>query len=133
MIILDTHALLWFDQGHSNIGKQTQNMVEQALQEETLGVCAITFWEISLLLQRQRITLEMPIEHWRNELLEVGLKEIPISGEIAIMSTQLPNFHADPADRLITATALFYKAILITVDQKILAWQGNLKTHNAHL
>lgn len=133
MIILDTHALLWFDQGHPNIGSQTLDIIESALETKNLAVSAISFWEISLLVNRGRITLSIPIEKWRDDLLQTGLKEFSINGEIAILSTQLENFHADPADRLIVATALYYKAMLITVDQKILTWQGNLEVHNAYL
>ena len=66
--------------------------------------------------------LEMDV--WRKELLRNELCEIPIDGEIAIRAGGLPDFHGDPADRLIVATALQTSSILMTADQKILAWKN---------
>ena len=64
---------------------------------------------------------------WRKQLLRQGVIEIPINGEVVIHSTNLENFHADPADRLIVATAQLNDATLITADGKILNWGGELK------
>ncbi|MCH8883772.1 MAG: PIN domain nuclease, partial [SAR324 cluster bacterium] len=43
---------------------------------------AVTFWEIAVLLRKRRITLVMPAMEWRASLFEMGLKEIPMDGEI---------------------------------------------------
>jgi len=56
------------------------------------------------------------------------LIELPVTGEIGIRAAQLEGFHGDPADRLIMATALHHGATLMTLDKKILAWQGSLKS-----
>jgi PIN domain nuclease of toxin-antitoxin system len=131
MIILDTQVLLWLDQGSTELGIPARDLADRALIQGELIVSAITFWEIALLAERGRITLPSSIETWRLELLEMGLQEVPVNGEIAITSTQLQNFHADPADRMITATAIFYHAILLTADRLILQWDNTLKRHDA--
>jgi PIN domain nuclease of toxin-antitoxin system len=131
MIILDTHVLLWLDQGSTELGIQARDLADCALTQGELIVSAITFWETALLAERGRITLPSSIETWRVELLERGLQEVPVNGEIAITSTQLQNFHADPADRMITATAIFHHAILLTADRLILQWDNALKRHDA--
>ena len=56
--------------------------------------------------------------------MRAGVIEIPVDGEIAILSTRLAGMHGDPADRLIVATALARGAVLVTADQKILAAKG---------
>ena len=61
----------------------------------------------------------------RRELLGQGLAEIPVDGEIAIHANALPGLHADPADRIIVATAQAGHR-LVTGDERILAWDGNL-------
>jgi PIN domain nuclease of toxin-antitoxin system len=43
----------------------------------------------------------------------------------------LAGLHSDPADRIIVATALAHDATLITADERLLAWRGPLKTHDA--
>ena len=48
-----------------------------------------------------------------------------MDGEIGIRANGLKNFHADPADRIIVATAL-YGHRLVTADRRILDWPGDL-------
>lgn len=84
-----------------------------------------------MLHQRGRIQLLRPVEAWRRLLLDQGLREWPLTGEIGIAATTLVDFHQDPADRFITATALLQGATLITADDRILAWSGPLRRHDA--
>ncbi len=84
-----------------------------------------------MLQERQRIRLHQPLSAWRAELLESGLIEIAIDGQIGILDGSLPDFHADPADRLIAATAAMHRATLCTADERILGWSGDLLRHDA--
>lgn len=56
-----------------------------------------------------------------------GLIEIAVTGDIGIRAATLPDFHKDPADRLIVATALAGGHQLVTSDRKILDWSGPLR------
>lgn len=67
--------------------------------------------------------MRLELDVWRKELLEKGLCEVPLDGAIAIRAGGLKDFHGDPADRLIVATALELSSKLMTADQKILAWK----------
>lgn len=84
-----------------------------------------------MLAQRGRITLPVEAEVWRAELLQAGISEIPLDGRIAQLSTRLKGMHRDPVDRFIVATAIQNGATLLTADQNILAWQGELKAEAA--
>ncbi|MGB0910908.1 MAG: type II toxin-antitoxin system VapC family toxin [Nitrospirales bacterium] len=132
MIILDTHVLVWLAEGLPTLGKQARKIADRALADDELSVSAISFWEIALLQQRGRLILEQPIGAWRVRLLELGLHEIPVNGEIGIMATTMKNFHQDPADRFITATALLSGSSLVTADKKILDWSGKVRRFNAN-
>lgn len=79
-----------------------------------------------MLAAKGRIVMAVPLLPWRQDLLNLGLIEIPVDGEIGIAAVGLANFPADPADRIITATAIRQQAILVTADQVILDWSGNL-------
>jgi len=131
MILLDTHALIWLTQGNSKFGKKARHLADTGLLEDRLAIPAISFWEITMLEQRGRVTLSQPILHWRAQLLDQGLVELPITGDVGITAASLANFHPDPADRLITATALHHNATLLTADTRILNWTGPLSRHNA--
>ena len=69
----------------------------------------------------------MPIEQWRHDHLTAGYIERPITGLDTMLMAQLRDFHADPADRLISAVAINAGLTLLTADEKILRWNGQLQ------
>ncbi len=122
VLVLDTHALVWLDEGHPRLGKKALQAINEALVSDQLGVASISFWEIAMLVRRGRLDIQMELDVWRMELLQNGLQEIPLQGSTAIRAGQLQAFHGDPADRMIVATALENSATLMTADKKILDW-----------
>ncbi|MGH6886124.1 MAG: type II toxin-antitoxin system VapC family toxin [Geminicoccales bacterium] len=126
VILLDTHALLWLDGGHGELGLAARRAADEAFRRGRLAVSAISFWEIARLLQRQRVTVRLPAEAWRRELIGSGLYEVEIDGRVGILAAQLEHLHRDPADRFIVASAIALGAQLMTADQRILAWRGEL-------
>ena len=129
MILLDTQVLLWVASDSEQLGRragpEARRLIDHAAQQGEVAVSAITFWEISMLADKRRITLLRDLASWRRALLQDGLVEIPMDGEIGIRAGQLDDFHGDPADRLIVATALEGHR-LMTADQRILNWPGPL-------
>ena len=130
MILLDTHVLLWFRLGSRRIGRQCRELMRRGLQEGTLAASAFSFWEIALLHDKGRMNLLQDVRAWRTQLLRDGLNEIPVDGDIAIRANGLQDFHADPADRIIVATALGGHS-LVTADDRILSWSGQVRRVDA--
>lgn len=131
MILLDTHALVWMDQDDAALGKTSRRLVQAAWNSDGVAVSAISFWECEMLHAAGRLVLPRPPGQWRAELLSAGLIEIPINGEVAMLSVQLDLGHKDPADRFIVATAILKGAALLTADGKLLQWKHTLKRHDA--
>lgn len=125
MILLDTHVLVWLRMGEARLGTKARREIDRAWQSGEVGVSAISFWEIAMLKDRGRIEFPEDLGLWRREQLEQGLVEIAVDGEIGIRAASLADFHADPADRLIVATALAGHR-LVTADERILGWTGHL-------
>ncbi len=77
-----------------------------------------------MLIAKGRITLGMDVTEWLSAVLAVpGVTLLPLSAEIALDSTRLPGeFHDDPADRMVVATARAENAPLVTADRRILAY-----------
>lgn len=92
---------------------------------------AVTFWEIAMLQNKGRIEWHGQVGQWRQSLIEEGLVEIPMNGLIGIRAAKLADFHGDPADRQIVATALEGGHRLVTADRKILRWTGPLNRVSA--
>ncbi|MBV5327261.1 MAG: type II toxin-antitoxin system VapC family toxin [Chlorobium sp.] len=133
MLLLDTHVLIWLDEGNPRLGKIALQAIIESLGVGQLGVATISFWEVAMLIEKQRLTMQTELDVWRSELLQTGLLEIPLRGTTAIRAGQLKQFHGDSADRMIAATAIENGATLMTADEKILSWNQRLKKINARL
>jgi len=78
-----------------------------------------------MLVLKGRMRLDEAPRDWRRVLLAIGLQEVPIAGEIAMLAPEL-DLHRDPADRFIVATTLALGATLVTADRHLLAWPSPL-------
>ena len=123
MIVLDTHTLIWWVSNNEKLSRPAYTIIEQELKNEDgqIFVSSITAWEISLLLEKGRLTLTMDLDEWLRTVSDIeNLHFIPVDNEVAVQSVRLPgDFHPDPADRMITALARHYSASLVTSDSKI--------------
>ncbi len=83
---------------------------------------AITLWEIAVLVSKKRIDLHQDPLEWVSATLSLpGMHLVPLEPEIAVASTRLPfEIHADPADRMLVATARHLGATLVTADRMLL-------------
>jgi PIN domain nuclease of toxin-antitoxin system len=122
MIVLDTHVLLWWVNGSDLLSSAAEKVIRKTLtQGGEIIVSTISAWEVSMLIDKGRLVLGMDVESWFDEVTQIdGVRFIPVDNEIAIKSTILPGeFHKDPADRMIVATARKLAVSLVTADQKI--------------
>ena len=80
-----------------------------------------------MLNSKNRLQMNTPVLNWLKTCIQkYNLQIIQISPEIAVESCQLPGgFHADPADRMIVASARVHGLTLLTEDQLILDYGKN--------
>jgi len=123
MIVLDTHVWVWWVHGDKQL-TSPQTQIIQANETDTIGVSVISVWEIAKLVECRRLELPCPLHKWFDEALSYpGIRLIELTPAIAIESTHLPGeFHRDPADQMIVATARLCDCPLITSDARILAY-----------
>ena len=132
-VILDTNALIWLMDGSDRLGVEAKELAESARAANSLYVSAMSFWEVALLITKNRLVLDRPAAVWREIALGQGIEEVPLSGDLAIESTALSGFPNDPADRIIAATAMSISGVLLTADGMILRWDGALDRQNARI
>lgn len=113
--VLDTHAWIWISAG-------APEAVAAATFRGRCIVSAISVWEVSMLAEKGRVELAPDLDIWISTNLTAPVELEPISPAICIASCRLPDFHGDPADRLIVATAITLGLPLVTADKKIIAW-----------
>ena len=128
--LLDTHTWVWVQQGDAR-GARAATVIEAARAEEGAFVSAISVWELGILEKAGRVVLSHPLEEWLSMAYSVGrLRCVPVSSEIALLTTRLPgDIHRDPADRILAATARLMNLTLLTRDEALLAYarQGYLR------
>jgi len=87
-----------------------------------VNVPAICQWEVAMLVGHGRIRLDQPTRDWLIVATSVAPFSVhPLTADVAAACVDLGNegFHADPADRLIYATARVLDLPLVTADERI--------------
>ena len=123
MILLDTHVLVGYLMGDKKLGRRAVAAIDKALPDDEVFVSAISFWEVAMLVERGRLQLDTTVAAFRTVALRHGIHEEPLDGELGIFAAQLPDSHADPADRMLVATAILRGLTLITADETLLSWK----------
>ena len=123
MIIIDTHILIWWANGDKCLSNSVARAIEETIDGNSeVIISAISVWEIAMLMQKGRLILNMDIDNWLDEIAHIdGVCFTPVDNEIALKSALLPgNFHKDPADRIIIATARKFASPVVTADERII-------------
>jgi len=117
--LLDTHAWVWLVSGSDKGAK-----IKQLPFPVQFGVAAISVWEVGMLERKGKLKLLPNPAEWINQALnDANIHVVPLTPEIALYAAHLPrDFHGDPADRMIIATAHLVGACLVTADRHILAY-----------
>lgn len=125
MIVLDTHALIWWASGDkARLSPAAIAAIEAELPDGQIVISSISAWELAALVAKGRLALSMDVQAWLNAVREIeAVVFVPVDNDIGVKSVELPgDFHKDPADRMIVATARQWAAPLVTADEKIRAY-----------
>jgi len=115
-VVLDTHVWIWIANGDSR-ARAFEHFRGRAI------ISAISLWEVSMLVMKERLSLLPDLRTWLIDNTQAPVRVQALDVEISATSCELPDFHGDPADRQIVATALTLGLPLVTADVKISDWQ----------
>lgn len=119
VILLDTHVLLWRMLEPDRLSAAAN---EALAGTEPRAISAITYQETAYLVARNRVELYRPVPIWFGDALgSLQAVALPASPQIAMRAGSLDpkQFHGDPIDRLIYATAVEHDAQLVTADERL--------------
>jgi PIN domain nuclease of toxin-antitoxin system len=120
VILLDTHAWIWWVSDPDRLSRPAARIIKKA---GAVGVSAISCWELTVLVSKKRIHLDREVLTWMNEALALDrVSLVALTPAVAAMAMNLrATLHGDPGDRLIAATAILEGATLVTRDEKLQA------------
>lgn len=124
MIVLDTHAWIWWASDPGKLSSAARSAIDHS---KSAGICPISCWEISTKVAQGKLELDREVGLWiRHALAQPGIRLLDLSAEIAVEAGQLglAGFHGDPADRLFVASARLHGTQLVTKDQAIRDFPG---------
>ncbi len=118
MIVLDTHAWLWWASAPKMLSRKARSAIEAA---DRIGISPISWLEIATLVRRGRISLDRDATVWIEQALDQERVEtVALTPRIAVRAGSLADpFPGDPADRLIYASAVASGARLVTKDSAL--------------
>lgn len=113
-LLLDTHALLWWDGKPELLGEAARAAVCDS--SNTVFVSVASVWEIAIKQKRSKLPLSgLPTAM----IAQYGFLPLPISSVHAECAGGLPLLHNDPFGRMLVAQAQIEGMTLVTVDSKI--------------
>jgi PIN domain nuclease of toxin-antitoxin system len=121
--VLDTHAWIWWVSDPDRLSRPARREIARASRIGVPGICCL---EVAVGVRRGRISLDRPTLDWLEDAVaQPRVELLPLTPSIAVKAADLPTtFPGDPADRVITATAVLLSAPLVTRDEGIRAFSG---------
>ncbi|MFP4309272.1 MAG: type II toxin-antitoxin system VapC family toxin [Desulfococcaceae bacterium] len=123
MIVLDAHVWTWWTHDPDRLSASQIQIIREH-ETDIPGVGAVSVWEIARLAEHNRLEFPGGIDDWLRQALSCpGIRPMGLSAEIAVESTRLSGeFHRDPADQIIVATARDHGVPLVSSGRKIIAY-----------
>lgn len=119
-LMLDTHALVWWKAGGD---KLSANAARQIARADTMLVSPVSCWEVAMLVDNGRITLDRTVAAWVRDLFDDAATDVAgLSPIAATQAGELGDFGGDPADRMLCATAAELAVPFVTKDRRIRQW-----------
>lgn len=124
-VLLDTHALLWWQarpaqdhSGQARPDRMSPSAWGHLTSASRVLVSPVSCWEVAMLVDKKRIELDRPTAAWVRDLLATeGVGVAELTPGIAVAAAELTDFHGDPADRFLYATARLLGVALLSKDR----------------
>jgi PIN domain nuclease of toxin-antitoxin system len=130
-VLLETCTAIWL-MGKTPISDKSRKAIRLArVSGSGVYVSVFCAWEIGMLVAKGKIQLTKTPADWLDELLaQPRVRLAALTTRILLSSTALPgNPPADPADRIVVATARAHGYTVVTRDREILDYanQGHIQ------
>jgi PIN domain nuclease of toxin-antitoxin system len=125
ILLVDTHLLLWAAGQPQKLSRKARRLLEDPTSQ--LWFSAASLWEVAIKHGLGRADFQVEPLRLRRALVENGWKELAISSEHALATLRLPPIHKDPFDRMLIAQAHVEGVILVTSDEVVAQYPGQVR------
>lgn len=123
-ILLDTHLLLWAVGESHRLPESARKALEDPAN--ALYCSTASLWEIAIKTMLRRPDFQIDVPRFRETLRDMGVEELPVTGEHVEALIDLPDLHRDPFDRLLVAQSLAEPLSLWTNDQLVAQYSNSI-------
>ncbi len=114
-LLLDTHSLIWFFAGSSNLSDTGRDLMENPAYQKLISLASV--WEMAIKQSKGRLTLPLPLEPYIEAKIQLeDFAILPINLKHLSLVSNLPFHHNDPFDRLLIAQAITEKIPILSRD-----------------
>jgi PIN domain nuclease of toxin-antitoxin system len=114
-ILIDTHALIWFLNGDSDLSDKARKAIEENAGINFISIASL--WEIAIKLSLGKLELKSPFAAISEQILSNGFQILPITFDDTLILLSLPFHHRDPFDRIIISQSFNNKLAIISKDK----------------
>ena len=122
--LLDTHSLVWFFAGHSNLSNKVREIMEDDNHQKLISLVSV--WEMGIKQSKGKFNLFLPLEDYINNKIKLeDFDLLPIKLNHVSLITSLPFHHNDPFDRLLIAQSIIENIPILSKDIAFDAYDVN--------
>ena len=115
--LLDTHVVLWVGQNSPLLSDKARNAILNVKAEKYVSIASV--WEVAIKLGTKKLDINGGLPEFFKMIDDNGFFTLSVEREYLLRLLTLPEYHKDPFDRLLLATALTESMTLITADENI--------------
>ncbi len=124
-LLVDTHLLLRAVGEPHKLSPAARRLLDDGGNE--LWFSVVSLWEVAAKTALGRADLRVDARRLRRELLANGWQELPISGEHAVATGDLPPTHREQFDRMLVAQSAAEGLTLVTMDPVVARYPGRVR------
>lgn len=117
MLIVDTHAALWFLEGDRRLSRAARGVIEDDKTRRLLSAVSV----IEVAVKHRLGKLDMSVDFYE-AMYRQGLQALPVTDKHARRLADLPLHHSDPFDRLLVAQAQVEGMAILSADERLRAY-----------
>jgi len=115
--LLDTHVVLWVAGNSPLLSEKAKAVILDKSSE--MYVSIVSAWEVAIKLGTSKLSLKGGLSEFFRMIDDNGFATLAVERDYLLQLQNLPDFHKDPFDRLIIATAAIEGMTMITNDENI--------------